>query len=136
MITSFATVRTMMSICDIFMKTLYAGITTNYTQKNRGMGFALCLCNTKAKLAIKQNVTIQQYFKLLFSDAFALECRDRRPRRSATVRPKILSSQGYLWTVEDAGPYGFIFTLTAKPQFDERLNSYNRILISISKRRK
>ena len=27
---------------------------TNYTQKDRGMGFALCLCNTKAKLAIKQ----------------------------------------------------------------------------------
>ena len=57
-------------------------------------------------------------FKLLFSDAFALECRDRRPRRSATVRPKILSSQGYLWTVEDAGPYGFIFTLTDKPKFE------------------
>ena len=54
MIISFATVRTMMSICDIFMKTLYGGITTNYTPKNRGMGFALCLCNTKAKLAIKQ----------------------------------------------------------------------------------
>ena len=53
MITSFATVRTMMSICDIFMKTLYGGITTNYTPKNRGMGFALCLCKTKAKLAIK-----------------------------------------------------------------------------------
>jgi hypothetical protein len=50
-----ATVRTMMSICDIFMKTPYGGITTNFTQKNRGMGFALCLCNTKAKLAIKQN---------------------------------------------------------------------------------
>ena len=55
MITSFATVRTMMSICDIFMKTLYGGITTNYTPKNRGMGFALCLCNTNAKLAIKPN---------------------------------------------------------------------------------
>ena len=54
MITSFATVRTMMSICDIFMKTLCGGIMTNYTPKNRGMGFALCLCNTKAKLAIKQ----------------------------------------------------------------------------------
>ena len=55
MITSFATVRTMMSICDIFMRTLCVGTTTNYTPKNRGMGFALCLCNTKAKLAIKQN---------------------------------------------------------------------------------
>ena len=55
MITSFATVRTMMSICDIFMKTLYGGLTTNYTQKNRGIGLALCLCNIKAKLAIKQN---------------------------------------------------------------------------------
>ena len=49
-----------MSICDIFMKTLYGGITTNYTQKNRGMGFARSpRCkqrrNTKAKLAIKQN---------------------------------------------------------------------------------
>ena len=44
-----------MSICDIFMKTLCVGATMNYTQKNRGMGFALCLCNTKAKLAIKQN---------------------------------------------------------------------------------
>ena len=42
MIISFATVRTMMSICDIFMKTLYGGITTNYTQKNRGMCLALC----------------------------------------------------------------------------------------------
>ena len=59
MITSFATVRTMMSICDIFMKTLYGGTTTNYTQKNRGMGFALSLCNTKAKLAIKQNNKIR-----------------------------------------------------------------------------
>ncbi len=49
-----------MSICDIFMKTLYGGITTNYTPKNRGMGLALsprCLqrCNTKAKLATKWN---------------------------------------------------------------------------------
>ena len=44
-----------MSICDIFMKTLYGGIATNYMQKNRGMGFARSLCNTKAKLAIKRN---------------------------------------------------------------------------------
>ena len=36
------TVRTMMSICDIFMKTLYGGITTNYTQRNKGYG--LCPC--------------------------------------------------------------------------------------------
>ena len=56
MITSFATVKTMMSICDIFMKTLCGGITTNYMQKNRGMGFALCLCNTKAKLAINRTI--------------------------------------------------------------------------------
>ena len=28
---------------------------TNYTPKNRGMGFALCLCKTKAKLAINFN---------------------------------------------------------------------------------
>ena len=55
MIISSATVRITRSICDIFMKTLYGGITTNYTPKNRGMGFALCLCITKAKLAIKQN---------------------------------------------------------------------------------
>ena len=60
MIISFVTVRTMMSICDIFMKTLCGGIMTNYTQKNRGMDFArsrrlLQRCNTKAKLAIKQN---------------------------------------------------------------------------------
>ena len=40
------------------MKTLFGGTTTNYTQKNRGMGFVLCLCNTKAKLAIKQNVKL------------------------------------------------------------------------------
>ena len=53
MIILFATVRTMMSICDIFMRTLCVGTTTNYTPKNRGMGFALC--HTKAKLAIKQN---------------------------------------------------------------------------------
>ena len=58
MIISFVTVRTMMSICDIFMKTLCGGIMTNYTQKNRGMGFALCLCNTKAKLAI--NITVNK----------------------------------------------------------------------------
>ena len=56
MITSFATVRTMMSICDIFMRTLCVGTTTNYTPKNRGMGFALCLCNTKAKPAINRTV--------------------------------------------------------------------------------
>ena len=40
---------------SISMKTHSVGTTTNYTQKNRGMGFALCLCNTKAKLAIKEN---------------------------------------------------------------------------------
>ena len=56
MITSFATVRTMMSICDIFMKTLYGGITTNYTQKNRGYGLCPKSCNTKAKLAIKDKI--------------------------------------------------------------------------------
>ena len=56
MITSFATVRTMMSICDIFMKTQFVGATTNYMRKNRGMGFALCLCNTKAKLAINRTI--------------------------------------------------------------------------------
>ena len=49
-----------MSICDIFMKTLYGGITTNYTQKNRGMGFALCprllqRFNTKGETGDKQN---------------------------------------------------------------------------------
>ena len=52
MITSFATVRTMMSICDIFMRTLCVGTTTNHTPKNRGMGFARRVCNTNAKLAI------------------------------------------------------------------------------------
>ena len=49
-----------MSICDIFMKTLYGGITTNYTQKNRGMGFARCICNAKAKLAINHNGGIME----------------------------------------------------------------------------
>ena len=49
-----------MSICDIFMKTPYDGFMTNYTQKNRGMGLArsprlLQRCDTKVKLAIKQN---------------------------------------------------------------------------------
>ena len=44
-----------MSIYDTFTKTQFVGATTNYTPKNRGMGFALCLCKTKAKLAIKQN---------------------------------------------------------------------------------
>ena len=37
------------------MKTHSGGVMTNYTQKNRGVGFALYLCNTKAKPAIKQN---------------------------------------------------------------------------------
>ena len=45
-----------MSICDIFTKTLCGGIMTNYTPKNRGMGFARSLCNTMTKLAIKQNI--------------------------------------------------------------------------------
>ena len=54
MIILFATVRTMMSICDIFMKTLCVGTTTNYMPKNRGMGLARSLCNTKAKLAKKE----------------------------------------------------------------------------------
>ena len=45
----------------IFMKTLYGGITTNYTPKNRGMGFARSpRCkqrrNTKAKLAINNRI--------------------------------------------------------------------------------
>ena len=35
-----------------------------------------------------------------------------------------LSGQGYLRTVEDAGPYGFIFTLTYKPKFEERSPSF------------
>ena len=38
-----------------------------------------------------------------------------------------LSGQGYLRTVEDAGPYGFIFTLTYKPKFEGWLNGYNQI---------
>ena len=63
MITSFATVRTMMSICDIFMKTLCGGIMTNYIPKNRGMGFVLCLCNTKAKLAIKRKEALCRKIK-------------------------------------------------------------------------
>ena len=53
MIISSATVRIMKNICDIFMKTLCGGIMTNYIPENRGMGSVLCLCNTKAKLAIK-----------------------------------------------------------------------------------
>ena len=55
MIILSATVRIMRSICDIFTKTLCGGIMTNYTPKNRGMGFARSICNTNAKLAIKQN---------------------------------------------------------------------------------
>ena len=38
MIISFVTIRTMMSICDIFTKTLSVGITTNYTQRNKRYG--------------------------------------------------------------------------------------------------
>ena len=54
-----------MSICDIFMRTLCVGTTTNYTQKNRGMGFARCPrclqhCNTNAKLAINHNGEIME----------------------------------------------------------------------------
>ena len=45
----------MKNIYDTFTKIQFVGATMNYTQKNRGMGFALCLCKTKAKLAIKQN---------------------------------------------------------------------------------
>ena len=51
-----------MSICDIFMKTLCGGIMTNYTPKNRGMGFARSICNTKSKLAIKQEITNETCF--------------------------------------------------------------------------
>jgi len=58
MIILSATARIMRSICDIFMKTLCGGIMTNYMPKNRGMGFALCLGNTKAKLIIKGEVAI------------------------------------------------------------------------------
>ena len=46
-----ATVKIMKNIYDIFTKTQFAGATMNYTQKNRGMGFARCICNTNAKLA-------------------------------------------------------------------------------------
>ena len=49
-----------MSICDIFMRTLCVGTTTNYTPKNRGMGFARCICNTKAKLAINHTGGIME----------------------------------------------------------------------------
>ena len=55
MIISFATVKITRSICDIFMKIPFDGSMINCTQKNSGIAFALCLCNTKAKLAIKQN---------------------------------------------------------------------------------
>ncbi len=54
MIISFVTARITRIIYDIFMKIQCVGTTTNYTLKNRGMGFALCLCNTKAKLAINK----------------------------------------------------------------------------------
>ena len=45
----------MKNIYDTFTKTQFVGATTNYTLKNSRMGFARSLCNTKAKLAIKQN---------------------------------------------------------------------------------
>ena len=53
MIISFATVKITRSICDIFMKIPFDGSMMNCTQKNSGIGFALCLCKTNAKLAIK-----------------------------------------------------------------------------------
>ena len=49
-----ATVKIMKNIYDTFTKTPYVGTTTNYTPKNRSMGFARNLCKTKAKPAIKQ----------------------------------------------------------------------------------
>ena len=51
MIISSVTVKIMKNIYGTFTKTQFVGTMTNYTQKNRGMGFALCLCNTKAKPA-------------------------------------------------------------------------------------
>lgn len=41
------------------MKTLCVGTINIWTQKNRGMDFALCICNTKAKL-VKNNSLIKQ----------------------------------------------------------------------------
>ena len=55
MIISSATVKIMKNIYGTFTKTLYVGATTNYTQRNKGYGLCpMCLCNTNAKLAIKQ----------------------------------------------------------------------------------
>jgi len=53
-ITLSETERITKNIYGISMKIHSGGGTTNYTQKNRGRGFALFLCNTKAKLAIKR----------------------------------------------------------------------------------
>ena len=40
---------------NTFTKIQFVGTIMNYTQKNRGMGFARRVCDTNAKLAIKQN---------------------------------------------------------------------------------
>ncbi len=48
------TVKITMSICGIFAKIPSDGTTMNYTPKNKGMGYVRRVCNTEAKLAIKQ----------------------------------------------------------------------------------
>ncbi len=53
-ITLSETVRIMKSICSISEKILSVGATMSYTQNNRGIGFATCVCVTNAKLAIKE----------------------------------------------------------------------------------
>ena len=56
MIISSATVKIMKSIYGTFTKTQFVGAMTNYTPRNKGSGLCpMCLCITKAKLAIKQN---------------------------------------------------------------------------------
>ena len=45
------------------MKIRYDGTTTNYMQRNRGKGFALCLCHTKAKPATRVEDTLHAPIK-------------------------------------------------------------------------
>ena len=50
------------------MRTLCVGTTTNYTPKNKGMGFARRICETNAKPAIKTEKE-----KLVISSSLLLE---------------------------------------------------------------
>ncbi len=70
MIISSVTVRITMSICGIFTKIRSDGITTNYTQKNKNMGFVIQRRNRDKTNEEDSYMTIKEICDILRSDLY------------------------------------------------------------------